>query len=42
MNFETLWRELRLECNGEPASGIELVEFFCPRCDQRHESPRLR
>ncbi len=24
------------------ASGVELIEFFCPRCNQRHESPRLR
>lgn len=24
------------------ANGVELIEFFCPRCNQRHESPRLR
>jgi len=23
-------------------SGVELIEFFCPRCNQRHESRRFR
>lgn len=26
----------------EPAPGIELVKFICPRCDRRHESLRFR
>lgn len=25
----------------QSSSGVGLIEFFCPRCNQRHESPRL-
>jgi hypothetical protein len=24
------------------AHGVELIEFFCPRCNRHHESPRFR
>lgn len=25
----------------ESRDGVELIEFVCPRCDARHESPRF-
>ena len=34
----------RVELTGfrDASSGDVLIEFVCPRCGQRHESPRLR
>jgi hypothetical protein len=36
MNFETLWRKLRLECNGE------LIELAAARLVGLRRSPRFR